>query len=71
MPLSATVAKNIKHIGSSVGFKHNHGGGMYLLINVSRKYWRMNYRFVDKRKTPALGLYPSSNADQSSSLAAQ
>ena len=31
---------------------------MYLLVNAVGKYWRMNYRFADKRKTLALGVYP-------------
>ena len=36
--------------------QHTDGGGMYLLINKAGKYWRMNYRFADKRKTLALGV---------------
>ena len=31
---------------------------MYLLVNAGGKYWRMNYRFVGKQKTLALGVYP-------------
>jgi hypothetical protein len=31
---------------------------MYLLINGGGKYWRMDYRFAEKRKTLALGTYP-------------
>jgi integrase len=31
---------------------------LYLLVNAVGKYWRMDYRFVDKRKTLALGVYP-------------
>lgn len=34
------------------------GGAMYLLVNAGGKYWRMNYRFAEKRKTLALGVYP-------------
>jgi hypothetical protein len=30
---------------------------MYLLVNAVGKYWRMNYRCTDKRKTLALGVY--------------
>lgn len=29
-----------------------------LLVNAVGKYWRMNYRFGDKRKTLSLGVYP-------------
>jgi len=32
--------------------------GLYLLVNTAGKYWRMNYRFNDKRLTLALGIYP-------------
>jgi len=34
--------------------------GMYLYINPKgHKYWRMDYRYGDKRKTLALGVYPN------------
>jgi integrase len=59
MPLTDTFAKNIKHTGAAAGDKHTDGGGMYLLVNTGGKYWRMNYRFADKRKTLALGVYPA------------
>ncbi|TCJ16089.1 DUF4102 domain-containing protein [Parasulfuritortus cantonensis] len=32
--------------------------GMYLLVSPSGKYWRMDYRHTEKRKTLALGVYP-------------
>lgn len=32
--------------------------GLYLLVNGTGKYWRMDYRFAGKRKTMALGVYP-------------
>ncbi|MDB5937950.1 MAG: integrase family protein [Polaromonas sp.] len=59
MPLTDTFAKNIKHTGAAAGDKHTDGSGMYLLVNAGGKYWRMNYRFADKRKTLALGVYPA------------
>ncbi|WP_426145284.1 tyrosine-type recombinase/integrase [Polaromonas sp. DSR2-3-2] len=59
MPLTDTFAKNIKHTGAAAGDKHTDGGGMYMLVNAGGKYWRMNYRFDDKRKTLALGVYPA------------
>lgn len=37
------------------------GGGMYLLINSTGKYWRYDYRFAGKRKTLALGVYPATS----------
>jgi len=32
---------------------------MYLLVTDAGKYWRTDYRFDDKRKTLALGVYPA------------
>lgn len=31
---------------------------LYLLVTYAGKYWRMDYRFMGKRKTLALGVYP-------------
>ena len=59
MALTDTFVKTAKHTGTPVGDKHTDGGGMYLLVNKGGKYWRMNYRFADKRKTLALGVYPA------------
>ena len=40
-------------------FKLTDGGGMYLLVDTKGgKYWRLDYRFSEKRKTLALGTYP-------------
>lgn len=58
MALTDTFTKNTKHSGKSGGDKHTDGGGMYLRVNAGGKYWRMDYRFADKRKTLALGVYP-------------
>jgi integrase len=36
------------------------GGGMYLLLKPDGgRYWRLDYRFANKRKTLALGVYPT------------
>lgn len=59
MALNDTYIKNsTKHSGSTAGDKHADGGGMYLLVKAAGKYWRMDYRYADKRKTLALGTYP-------------
>lgn len=58
MALTDTFVKNVKHSGASAKQKHTDGDGMYLLVMSSGKYWRMDYRFADKRKTLALGTYP-------------
>ena len=59
MALTDTFVKNTKPAGKPAGDKHWDGGGMYLLVNGSGKYWRMDYRFAGKRKTMALGVYPA------------
>ncbi|MDX8384249.1 MAG: tyrosine-type recombinase/integrase [Ghiorsea sp.] len=38
--------------------------GLYLLLNKSGKYWRYDYRFAGKRKTYAIGVYPSVSLKQ-------
>ena len=60
MALTDTFLRNsTKHSGAPAGDKHTDGGGMYLLVSKTGKYWRMNYRFAGKRKTLALGVYPA------------
>jgi hypothetical protein len=39
-------------------FKLTDGKGMYLLVSASGKYWRMDFRSAEKRKTLALRVYP-------------
>jgi len=41
------------------GDKYADGGGMYLLVTQAGKYWRLDYRYLGKRKTLALGVYPA------------
>ena len=42
MALTDTFVKNAKHSGSPSGDKHRDGGGMFLLVSASGKYWRMD-----------------------------
>lgn len=58
MGLTDTFVKQVKQLKSS-GDKYTDGQGMYLLVNAAGKYWRMDYRFLGKRKTLALGVYPA------------
>lgn len=58
MALTDTFVKNVKHSESTAGDKYTDGRAMYLLVNASGRYWRMNYRFAGKRRTLALGVYP-------------
>lgn len=57
MALTDTFVKQVKHGGSPAGEKYSDGGGMYLLVTKTGKYWRMNYRYEGKQKTLALGVY--------------
>jgi integrase len=58
MALTDTFIRQIKPT-KPAGDKHVDGDGMYLLVKEAGKYWRMDYRFLDKRKTLALGIYPA------------
>lgn len=57
MALTDTFVKQAKPSKPS-GDKHADVGGMYLFVKDGGKYWRMDYRFLGKRKTLALGTYP-------------
>ena len=54
MALTNIFIKNVKHTGATSGDKYTDGRALYLLVNAVGKYWRMDYRFVGKRKTLAL-----------------
>jgi hypothetical protein len=58
MVLTDTFLKQVKVTAKPSGDKYLDGGGMYLLVKTAGKYWRMDYRYVGKRKTLALGVYP-------------
>ena len=39
-------------------YKLSDGGGLFLLVHPNgSKYWRVDYRFGDKRKSSSLGVY--------------
>ena len=57
MGLTDTFVKQVKPV-KPAGDKYTDGQGMYLLVTSSGKYWRIDYRFLGKRKTLALGVYP-------------
>lgn len=56
MPLTDTAVKNLKFTGKPA--KNTDGHGMFLLVNASGKYCRMDFKFGDKRKTLSIGTYP-------------
>jgi integrase len=59
MPLVDTFVRQVKHSGKAAGDKYSDSGGMYLLVKPGGKYWRMDYRHSNKRRTLALGIYPA------------
>ncbi len=56
--LNDTIARNAKPNDNGKPKKYTDGGGLYLLVNQKSKYWRYNYKFNNKFKTLALGVYP-------------
>ncbi|MDE2368095.1 MAG: integrase arm-type DNA-binding domain-containing protein [Burkholderiales bacterium] len=62
MALTAVACRNAKPEAKPV--KLTDGGGLYLLVNGSGKYWRWDYRHAGKRKTMALGVFPETTLAQ-------
>ena len=58
MGLSDAKVRTAKPETGKTASKFTDGDGMYLLVNATGKYWRMDYRFAGKRRTLALGVYP-------------
>ena len=57
MPLTDTTIRNSK--AKEKQYKLSDEMGLYLLVGkTGRKYFRFDYRFMGKRKTLALGVYP-------------
>ena len=42
-------------------YKLADGGGLYVHVKSTGKYWRYKYRFANKEKLLALGLYPETS----------
>jgi integrase len=57
MALTDIAIRNAKFVDKP--FKLSDGEGMYLFINAIGKYWRLDYRYLNKRKTLSLGKYPT------------
>ena len=55
--LTATAIQHAKPLNKP--YKLWDGGGLYLLVKSTGKYWRFDYRFLGKRKTLAIGVYPT------------
>jgi integrase len=58
MLLKDTTIKQAKWTDNTKnGKKLRDGGGLYLHVKESGKYWRMAYRYLGKQKTLAIGIY--------------
>ncbi|WP_211213127.1 tyrosine-type recombinase/integrase [Perlucidibaca piscinae] len=59
MPLTDSAVRNARPSLEGKDIKLSDGGGLHLLIKpAGQKYWRLNYRYLGKQKTLALGVYP-------------
>lgn len=56
--LTNTAVKNAKPHDTGKPKKYSDGGGLFLLVNLTGKYWRYSYRYLEKQKTLALGVFP-------------
>jgi Arm domain-containing DNA-binding protein len=66
MVLTDTRIRNAKPKAKS--YKLSDGGGMYLLVKPDgARYWRLDYRFAGKRRTLALGVYPTTTLSKARS----
>jgi len=59
MPLTDTAIRNAKP--ATKPYKLTDGEGLYLLVKAVGKYWHFDYRFLGKRKTLAMGVYPDTS----------
>lgn len=57
MPLTDTFVRQVKYAGKPV--KYSDSLALHLLVKETGKYWRMSYRFNDKQRLLALGVYPT------------
>ena len=57
MPRTDTAIRGLKPADEA--FKLADGGGLYLFVKpTGPRAWRMDYRFVGRRKTLSIGVYP-------------
>ncbi len=67
MPLSELAVR--KAVSTDATYKKSDGGGLYLLVSkAGGRLWRLDYRYLDKRKTLALGAYPDVSLSEARNL---
>lgn len=64
MKLTDDFVRVVPPADSKAGRKYSDGKMMYLCVRGNSKMWRMDYRFADKRKTLALGVYPAVSLEE-------
>lgn len=69
MKLTDDFVKGVPPADSKAGRKYSDGNAMYLCVRGNSKMWRLDYRFADKRKTLALGVYPAVSLEEARSKA--
>lgn len=62
MALTDTACRQAK--ATTKPYKLADGGGLYLLVNQTGKYWRWKYRVHGKEKLLAIGVYPDTTLAQ-------
>ena len=68
MTLTDAKVKNAKVPTDKKQVKLSDGGGLYLFVKKSGKYWRLDYRFAEKRKTFSIGVYPTVTLKQARAI---
>jgi integrase len=56
--LNKLTTRQIQSAKAEKSIKLFDGGGLFLLIQQGRKYWRLKYRYGNKERSLALGVYP-------------
>ena len=64
MKLTDDFVRDVPTADSNSGKRYADGHGFYMHTKSGGKYWRMSYRFGDKQKTLALGVYPVVSLDE-------
>lgn len=59
MALTDTFVRQAKYSGRPAGDKYSDGGGLFLHVTATNKYWRQAYRFGGRQKLLAHGIYPA------------
>ena len=63
MPLTNETINASRVPYGKTQLKISDGGGLYILVKESGKYWKLAYRFGGKQKSLSLGVYPTVSLD--------